>query len=156
MWNDFLIAAPANADELLALDKITGKVIWKYPRGTNNHLLGIYNNKIIISGQKVTAIDAATGKKVWSKNLKHPPFGRGTLHNGNIYHPNEIGLTILNAKNGKTIHARNWNGEAWSDSGNVVITGGRFVICGYNKITVYDSVITDRDNPKIPVIKNRK
>lgn len=153
LWENLLIAAPTNSDKLIALDKMSGKVIWTFPREDNAHLLGIYNGKIIISGNEITAVNAATGKKAWSLLLEAAPFGRGTIYNGAIYHPAETGLIIVNAENGKVISKRKWDGDAWENAGNVVITGGKFVICGYNKITVYDSVETDLNNPIVPLKK---
>ena len=150
-----LIAAPSHSDQLFALDKMNGKVLWSYTRGKHNYLLGIYNNKVIISGAKITALDVTTGKVIWAQDSDGGPFGRGTLHNGVIYHPTRVGLTLLNAKNGKTIYSRKWDGDLWSRGGNVIITGGKVVICGYNKITVYDSIITDINNPVIPLIETK-
>lgn len=138
VWKSLLLAAPSNAVELFALDKLTGKKVWAYPRGNHNYLLGVHNDNVFISGDKITSIEAATGKETWSKDVGAKPFGRGCLYNGIIYHPTEKGLFLLNADDGAIVHKVDWN-NPFEQAGNIIITGGKLVICGYNNVYVYES-----------------
>ena len=142
LWKNILIVAPGNSTHLYALDKMTGKQVWSFPHsGTHHFVLGIHDGKIVIAGNKITVLDAATGKEVWSKVpvKEAKSFGRGCLYNGIIYHPTEKGLFLVDVENGNVLHSYKWD-DFWKQGGNVMITGGKLVVCGYNKITVYDSV----------------
>lgn len=139
--NNKVVFAPGDCEELLAFEKMTGKLAWKYPRGDNHYLLGVYNGNVILSGSKVTAIDAVTGKEAWSKEPDKDvkPFGRGCIYNGVIYIPTDKGLYIMDAKTGNVLNSLKWE-DPWTQAGNVVISDGRLIICGYNDIIVYESV----------------
>lgn len=153
LWKNLMLVASPHSDKIYALDKITGKKVWDYPRGEHLYLLGVYDGKVVISGKAVTALDAATGKVAWTKEGNSEPFGRGCLDNGVVYHPSEKSLAFINATSGALIADRVWDGDMWENAGSVIVTGGRLVVCGYNKITVYDSIVSNRDNPKIPAKK---
>lgn len=144
IWRNNFIVAPNNCDEFYMVNKMNGEQIWASKRKDGyNYMLGLHGDSVIVSGKEVGAVDINTGKQKWSVDLGAKAFGRGCLYNGVIYQFTEKGLYLLNAADGKILHTKQID-DPWAEAGNVIITGGKLVVCGYNRITVYETTESEK------------
>jgi outer membrane protein assembly factor BamB len=90
---------PVEADHLLCLDTVNGRLIWSCPRGEMQAIVGITADKVILSGgQKLYAQNLQTGRPAWRDAAVDLPGkaqcgGRGFLAGKYFYLPttwNEI------------------------------------------------------------------
>lgn len=106
-----LYAATFN-DELVCLDLTRGRLIWSFGTGLPNTQLfsnvtpAGERNRVYFGGLngKVYALDSATGKKVWEKNLSAPIAGSMILSGDSLY-VGTLGRTIyrVRAKDGEVM-----------------------------------------------------
>jgi len=98
-----LFAAPADSDQLMAIDTWTGKLIWpRSPRLEVVHLLGVSQAKLIFTADGMLrglgAIDVTSGNLVssWGTLTGLSPYGRGLLTSSFILLPTQnAGLKII-------------------------------------------------------------
>ncbi|MCK6461726.1 MAG: PQQ-like beta-propeller repeat protein, partial [Planctomycetes bacterium] len=75
-----VLAAPADASEVLALDTGTGRVAWSIPKRalpTASYVLGVKDGLLYLGGDKVFAIDIRKGEIAWQSPLRAFRYGRG-------------------------------------------------------------------------------
>jgi len=86
-----VIVAPPDGDALLALEAETGREAWRIERadlGGPHHVAGISGTRLVVAGEKVAAIDIATGEVAWGpQSLEGHAFGRGLVGRRYAYVP---------------------------------------------------------------------
>ena len=86
-----VIIMPTDASELVALDAETGRTAWRVPKralGSVYHVVGVSDGILVLAGDKVRAIEVATGRGAWGpKDLKGWPAGRGFVGERYAYIP---------------------------------------------------------------------
>lgn len=104
---DLLIAAPVDADQLLALDRADGRLRWRAPRGRLRYLIGADDQRVYAFGRDVAAFalrtgGATPGGPIW--NCEGPGVaGRPALCGGQLLIPTNAGLVTLDAVTGRRL-----------------------------------------------------
>jgi len=82
-----VIITPIDSMELHCLSLVDGSLLWKRPRGQGLYVGGVYDDKVIIVGQRqMEAVRIADGISAWPQATPIPaPSGRGFLTE-NLYH----------------------------------------------------------------------
>jgi outer membrane protein assembly factor BamB len=107
-----IVIAPVDSDALLCLDAQTGAMRWMLPRlerGYRNsefeELVGVDGDRLYIAGVHLQCIDIVSGKRLWEKALSTwmgaGRQGRGLLHGGRIYLPDQGEVHCFAAESGE-------------------------------------------------------
>jgi outer membrane protein assembly factor BamB/tetratricopeptide (TPR) repeat protein/TolA-binding protein len=95
-FNDPVVAegkvfvAPADANEVLALDAESGRVAWSIPKRavlSASYVLGVKDGLLYLGGDKVFAIDIRKGEITWSSPLRAFRYGRGFVGERYVHVP---------------------------------------------------------------------
>lgn len=137
-----VLAAPADCEEILALDAGTGELLWSAPELAKTvHLLGVGRGNLIASGEQLWWINAQTGKKMcqFPEGPQPQGYGRGVLAGDQVYWPTRDRLYIFNQATGQLeredlLVAKAPTGTTAVTGGNLVIADGRLLIAGTNKL----------------------
>ena len=88
-----VLLTPPESDHLHCLDLLTGKLLWKQPRGAALYLAGVEDGLVLLVGNRnVSAINLEDGKQAWAKAvLEFPdgstPTGSGFFSKGKYFLP---------------------------------------------------------------------
>jgi len=85
-----VIVAPADSEAVLAIDAESGRIAWSIPvshLGRAWCILGVRDGVLVLSGDKVVAIDVSKGDILWSQAAKQWPFGRGFIGEKYVHVP---------------------------------------------------------------------
>ena len=103
-YQGMVIAAPSDCEKVVALDAVTGDLLWYSAHGTLTathpvHLLGVAQGHLIATGKNVWWIDVVTGKPVaiwpkYSRDLEEA-YGRGVLSGEEIYWPTREEMIVF-------------------------------------------------------------
>jgi len=77
-----VILAPFDAETVRCLNLRDGTPVWQRPRGDMLAVAGVVDGRaVLVGGSRVEAIDVATGKRIWKRDLDEGvhPSGRGVL-----------------------------------------------------------------------------
>ncbi|MEQ8788349.1 MAG: PQQ-binding-like beta-propeller repeat protein [Pirellulaceae bacterium] len=103
-----VLAAPADADGVLALDAATGEVIWRtrLPANAAPQLLGVGGDQLLVGGQSLAWLDFHDGRlraqfphpgiqEPTVANARPQGYGRGVLAGGLVYWPTSSSIYIF-------------------------------------------------------------
>jgi outer membrane protein assembly factor BamB len=110
-WRDLLFVAPADCEQLFALDAASGELVWEMPRGLAGdavHLLGVQADVLVVSGDSLYWIDARTGRLLaqFPRTSPRGPaqaaaaprgFGRGVLAGSHVWFPTRESICVFDA-----------------------------------------------------------
>jgi outer membrane protein assembly factor BamB/tetratricopeptide (TPR) repeat protein len=98
-----VFVVPTDSSRILCLDAQTGRRIWESPWPVA-HLLGVAKNRLIATGNRVLAIDIATGKVAWywPENTAKG-HGRGLLAGDYVYWPTLNEIHVLDQETGRKV-----------------------------------------------------
>jgi outer membrane protein assembly factor BamB len=100
----WLIAAPPDSADLLALDRSTGDVLWTHARGAAIHyVLGVDDRHVWLGGDAFTCLDLANGAEVWRAfdGAALRVTGKAALSGDAIHIPTRQLLITLDARTGE-------------------------------------------------------
>jgi hypothetical protein len=103
VWRSRVFAAPYDAREVLALDAVTGKVIWSKPLPMpGTRLLAVEDNRVILTGERLWALDAASGeiRPDWGGELS-AGAGQGALADNLILWPTTAQILLVDRFTGQ-------------------------------------------------------
>lgn len=140
-----LVVAPLDSEHVYAYDTATGEMLWQYgyswQQSQLRHILGVGDEKVLLSGRRLVAIGLRTGKVKWLSQ----PFsvmksgGRGLVTGSEVVVPQYDGIYRFNLKSGKTLRIDSWiTAGSANEPGNILEAEGRLVVTGKSKVTVYD------------------
>ncbi|HUW57247.1 MAG TPA: PQQ-binding-like beta-propeller repeat protein, partial [Planctomycetota bacterium] len=93
--------APADAARFYALDLDTGRRLWDTPRGDHDRIVGLIDDRLIVSGRKVAALDATTGGALWVCEGQDAAYaGHGFITTDAVYIPGSECIYRLDPKGG--------------------------------------------------------
>ena len=104
----FAVILPADADQVMAFDIGTGRMLWRQPRKERRFLAGIATGKnegelMLLTGATAAALSLDTGKQVWEKALD-ANAGRSVLRGGTLYWPSRYrGVVQLDVSSGREL-----------------------------------------------------
>jgi|GEM_PF-4459435 len=159
-----LYLLPTASEFLHAIDTGTGKLEWRHPLGNDySYLLGVKDGSIVVSGSRVASI-SVDGSSRWSHSLDGEPSGRGVLAEDFALCPTKAGIELVRLETGRFAGVERPY-ASWSEwlalqkdlqgivqSGNLLITDGKLVIAGEDRVQVYD----ERVDPEQVLAKLKK
>jgi outer membrane protein assembly factor BamB len=99
-----VLVAPADAPEVFAFDAASGRLRWKsQPLPEADHLLGLVAGRVVLTGNRVWLLDAATGRLAayWPQGGGGlEGRGRGLLAAGLVYWPTRSEIRIVDPATG--------------------------------------------------------
>lgn len=137
-----VFAAPNDFDGLMAIDSRTGLIRWKQTlRGGVRHLLGVGNENVIVSGNRLWGLNYQTGRLVWNLGYDDPSgygYGRGTLVGEDVWWPMRDEIVVVNQHNGKLQHRIRLSGSPrYESGGNLTIANGHLMIAQPRRLAVF-------------------
>jgi outer membrane protein assembly factor BamB len=148
-----VLAAPADAEDLVALAADTGEKRWDWPCRDSraldsprmSRLLAADDERAYIAGRSaVRAIDLRTGKLAWEQPFPGPgrtesSAGRGVLADGRLFVPTNRGVHVLDVRNKGAILrtdplAEDRGADPEECGGNLVTTEGASAILYLDRV----------------------
>jgi hypothetical protein len=152
-----VIVAPADTPNIFALDAVTGQTVWTTDRLPDVlHLLGIVRRNLIVSGNRLAALDVLSGelKFVWpeSQQAGLRGMGRGLVAGDEVFWPTRNEIYVIHAMTGGQSRSP-IPLDTISDAGaNLAAAHGRLVVAGPDMLTVFGPAV--RIPPKKDVTQN--
>lgn len=87
--------------EFVALNAKTGKVKWKQEGVVSQSFTFGGDTLFVVSDQALVALDAKTGRKLWTHDFTYSGASNVAYLNGYVYHAHGQGLYIFNAETGQ-------------------------------------------------------
>lgn len=136
-----VFAAPADSDRLLAIDAESGAVLWrKKLRGDVRHFIGVRDNRLIVSGERLWGLEPATGRVRWNVGFENPAgygFGRGAIAGDRVYWPLRKEILVAECKTGRLVRRIRLAGLRGGRGGNLTIIGDRLIVAEPQRLRIY-------------------
>ncbi len=149
-----LLVAPADSRRILALDALTGQILWQTGTEVEDvvHLLGVAGDWLIASGHRLYWIslkeqDQGKVKRVWPDSHERPGFGRGILAGGCVWWPTRDKIYLFDQYTGQQKKAILLEPRAAS-GGNLLIAPGRLLIATHKELIALGEGGTVPTEPK--------
>jgi outer membrane protein assembly factor BamB len=150
-----VVAAPSDTPLVFALDADTGQTIWATDKLPDVlHLLGVVRRNLIVSGNRLWALDLYSGKSkfVWpdSEHAGIRGMGRGLVAGDEVFWPTRKEIYVVHGVTGGQSRSPIPLG-AVSDSGaNLAATSGRLIVAGYDKLMAFGAALPLPPNQRKP------
>ncbi|MEM8944869.1 MAG: PQQ-binding-like beta-propeller repeat protein [Planctomycetota bacterium] len=145
-----VLITPPESDELHCLDLVTGKLLWKKPRGKAMFVAGVNQDLVMLVGlREVYALHLEDGTAAWPMGIRElpgnsTPTGTGFLNQGQYFLPlsNAQVVAIDVASGNITARANSRVGQVLGNlvcyRGSVLSQDGRYLAC-FDQIDVLRS-----------------
>jgi outer membrane protein assembly factor BamB len=158
-YRGLVIAAPPDCRAIFALEANTGQLVWSSEFAQDAvHLLGVAQDRLIATGQRVWWLDVFTGRP--SSGVAVNPFpagrhatprgrGRGLLAGDRIYWPARgeyPEIHVLDQRSGLPVRPPINLSLAGARAGNLLVAQGHLIIAAARRLWVFNS--TGRAQPK--------
>jgi len=138
-----LYAAPADTPKILAIDAMSGQLLWYTGDETASasFLLGVHGDRLIAGGGRLFWIgtsgeDRGRVLACWPEGSETPGYGRGVIVGQTVLWPGRDRLFMFDAQTArpiKVIPLVPWEAEG----GNLLVARGHLVIAGSQKLSVF-------------------
>ncbi|MEK7482729.1 MAG: PQQ-binding-like beta-propeller repeat protein, partial [Planctomycetota bacterium] len=156
--DDLLLLAPPDSPQIMAVNRFSGKIIWRRDRFNSEekklnswnlrYLLGVAEGKVFLSGDILVALELTTGKIVWKTSetdLRIKPFGRGILSARYIYIPYDDALYRISIEGVPTFTYISKEKEKWKwakantvkGGGNLLMWNGALLVVSETNLSVF-------------------
>ena len=148
-----VIVAPADTPNIFALDAVTGQTVWTTDLLPDAlHLLGVVRRNLIVSGNRLAALDVLSGKLkfVWpeSQQAGIRGMGRGLVAGDEVFWPTRNEIYVIHAMTGGQSRNPIPLGTISDAGANLAAANGRLVVAGPDKLMTFGPGI------RIPPKKN--
>ena len=127
---ELLVLAPLDSEEIFALDRFSGRELWRIPRRGYSFLAGAVREGIVLGGHSIACLDASDplGRPARWRSVPLEITGRPAIRDERIFVPTRSGIVVVDASNGKVIEDESLarssapaisDGSASADSGAV-------------------------------------
>jgi outer membrane protein assembly factor BamB len=147
-----IIVAPADTPKVFALDADTGKTVWstdKLPDAL--HLLGMVRDNLIVSGNRLAALDVRSGEPRWvwpdSEHAGIRGMGRGVVAGDEVFWPTRREIYVVHGVTGARSRATIPLGAISDCGANLAAASGRLMVAGYDKLMAF--------GPALPIPPNQ-
>ena len=142
VYDDGIVfASPADSDETMAFDAASGVLLWsRRLRGGVEHMIGAGRGRLVVSGERLWALDARTGRPMWQLGFEDPVghgYGRGLLAGDFVYWPTREEILLVDQESGAVRQRFRIAALHGEQGGNLTIAGGRLVVAKPRGITIY-------------------
>jgi|GEM_PF-2142211 len=139
-YKDKLYFAPIDSYLLYCIDAISGEKIWEYRRTDATYLLGVQNDKVIISGKNILFLDAHNGKHIQTIQMfLENTSGYGMIHKNTLYYPGRKSIYEIDIPSMKVIK----NMECRHDSqrtGHIINSAFYTIVATHNDLYIYSNL----------------
>ncbi|HEX5137860.1 MAG TPA: PQQ-binding-like beta-propeller repeat protein [Planctomycetota bacterium] len=150
-----VLVAPADGDELIALDAESGRVAWAIPKLPSlraaSYVLGAKDGLLFLGGDKVFAINIRKGEIAWSKPLRAFRYGRGFVGERYVHVPTQYQNSLqseverFDLRTGTPAEPLVFDvkelGNLVSSDGRLIAANGREIMC----FTTYEAEVARVD-----------
>lgn len=141
-----VLAAPSDLGGVMALESSGGAIRWEHRlKGGVRHILGVTSTGlVIVSGDRLWALDLTTGQVRWQLGNDDPGeggYGRGALAGDLVYWPKRVELLMVRQLDGAIQSRRNLralHGDVEGRGGNLTITDGTLLIAHPDRLTAFN------------------
>jgi putative pyrroloquinoline-quinone binding quinoprotein len=140
--NGLIIVAPSDTAEVFALVADTGKTIWRTKQLSDaTQLLGVAGDRLIASGNRLSAVDVYTGNLLWrwpeSETAGIRGMGRGLVAGDEVYWPTRNEIYVLDATTGARRRPPIALQNVSDVGANLAVCGNNLIVAGYDKLQAY-------------------
>lgn len=137
-----LYAALSDGDRLACIDAASGRFVWSRPLTEQvRDILGVVQDRVIVSGRSLWGFDAHSGNLAWSVPSTDPDdwgFGRGTLAGDQVLWTTNQVLWFIDQRSGALLRDHPLrDADTPRSGGNVVVSHGVILITGEDRLTAY-------------------
>lgn len=142
-----LYVAPRHTDAVMAIDSLTGQLLWELSLPDVTHLLGVYNNQLLASGDRIYWIEfdptnrSAPGKlnHHWFGTSGPKGYGRGTLAEGHVYWPSREQVMVFDAETAQLKQIiQLWQEPAFREfAGNLLISNDVLIVAQPDQLVAF-------------------
>jgi outer membrane protein assembly factor BamB len=143
LYHDGLVVvAPADTPTIFALDAVTGKRVWSTDLLPDAlHLLGVVRQNLIVSGNRLSAINVRSGtlKFVWpeSEQAGIRGMGRGVVAGDEVFWPTRHEIYVIHAMTGAQSRNPIRLGSLSDSGANLAAAPGRLIVAGHDKLMAF-------------------
>ncbi len=139
-----VFAAPQDSNSVFAIEAATGRVLWQQ-RLTDRvrSLLGVTDQKLVVSGRQLWALDVRTGKPSWpqqkvgSIDPQGFGFGRGVLTQDSVYWPLRDEIWRVDVRTGEVVNRFAIQAATGERGGNLLISSGLLLIAQTDRLVAF-------------------
>jgi outer membrane protein assembly factor BamB len=136
-----VVAAPGDSHKLFAFDSRCGTTLWRrvLPGGVE-HLLGVKDGVLIVSGESLWGLSLATGEPIWQVGWTDPAsfgFGRGILAGDVVYWPTREDIYVVEQSTGRLRRRIPLLARYVESGGNLVLAGDFLVVAQSRRLVVF-------------------
>ena len=139
-----LFAAPPDSNSVFALEAATGRVLWQQ-RLTDRvrSLLGVTDQKLVVSGRQLWALDVRTGKPSWPQQKigaidpQGTSFGRGVLTKDSVYWSLRDEIWRVDVRTGAVVNRFAIQAATGERGGNLLISSGLLLIAQTDRLVAF-------------------
>jgi hypothetical protein len=165
LYRDILVVAPTDCNRLFALDATTGIPVWVTPAelaADAVHLLGVSQDRLVVSGECVYWFEIHSGRLVGlfpesfkaAAGFARPEprgYGRGVLAGQHLYWPTRDAIVVIGA--GTNQLANDWRpvvvreidlSEFGATGGNLSWGNRTLLIAGADRLLAFDAPIASK------------
>lgn len=156
-----LYAALADGDRLVCLNAASGRFVWSRPLTEPvRDMLGVAQDRVIVSGRSLWGFDARTGDLAWSVPSTDPDdwgFGRGTLAGDHVLWTTNQVLWFIDQRSGALLRDHPLrDADAPRSGGNITVSHGVILIAGADRLTAYGEFARLREPLQRPLSDARR
>jgi outer membrane protein assembly factor BamB len=136
LTGNLLLVVPQDCNYLLAIERDSGRLLWRAARMGMRRILGAAEGKVFLSGpSEIIARDLKSGKALWRSRFSSPVVGRGVMGKGYLAVSTEKALEVVNLA-GKKLYRRKWE-NARTEAGNLLVHGGSLFSVSATHLNAY-------------------
>lgn len=161
--DDKVICMPKFTGFLFALDRKTGRRIWRTPILRGHQVLGVYDDKVVIVGANaLCAVDLGTGKLSWGRSIADNyadgfQLPRAQMIGSSIYCGTKNALYQFDASSGALLESREWAMESQVPMTFLISGSDLFVVSDLPmKDEVYEKQLVDYHTVVYPAGEHRE
>lgn len=100
-----LIVAPTDSLDVFALDRFSGRELWRIPRREFTDLVGGVSAGVVLTGNGLTCLDAEDprGRDPKWKTVPLEIVGRCAIFGDRVYAPTRYGVVVVDGRTGKIV-----------------------------------------------------
>jgi outer membrane protein assembly factor BamB len=141
-----IIVAPSDTPKIFALDADTGTTIWSTDMLPDAlHLIGMVRDDLIVSGNRLAALDVRSGELRWvwpeSEHAGIRGMGRGVLAGDEVFWPTRHEIYVIHGVTGARSRAPIPLGAISDCGANLAAASGRLIVAGYDKLMAFGAAL---------------
>jgi hypothetical protein len=147
VFEDLLVLAPIDADLIIAIDRLSGRKRWEVPRQSDESLIGVCPQGVILSGQRIRCVALTDGQTELWRAVPLPSTGQAEIIAEHVFVPTRDGICVLDCRTGRVIDDQ-WqpessSGETYPPIGVVVADGEDVLLTTGERVIRYAAPLDD-------------